>query len=243
MSPFNSFLSQSFAIATTFPKIVTNGLILNLDAGQQNSYRGTGTIWTDLSGRSNNGTLTNSPLYNRSNAGYLDFLSSSSQYATVSNPGSLSRWTVETVVRFTSSYSTKVSMIVGGQYDLSTNLNFTIGTNNAPINYNISVGFFDGSWRSTTGVAYALNTWFHITGTYDGSVIRQFTNGTQVDFLNYVGTPASGGEIRINRRWDDVVSSGNLFDSNIAVIRIYNRSLTASEVLQNYNATKGRFGI
>ena len=223
--------------------IIRDGLVLDLDAGISASYVGSGTTWTDLNVYANNGTLVNSPSYSSSNSGYLSFASASSQYATATNPGSLSRWTVETFVRFTSSYSTKVAMVVGGQYNLSSSLNFAIGTNNSPTNYNIAVGFFDGAWHNTTGVAYALNTWVHIVGSYDGSTVRQFTNGVQVDSLNYVGTPTSGGEIRINRRWDDVVSSSNLFDTNIAVVRIYNRALTATEISQNFNALRGRFGL
>lgn len=225
------------------PKIVTGGLVFSLDAGNLKSYPGSGTTWTDLSTTKNNGTLVNTPTYSSTSGGYLSFASASSQYATATNLGSLSRWTVEAIVRFTAAYNTKVAMVVGNQYNGASSLNFTIGTNNAPTNYNIAVGFFDGAWRSTTGVTYAQNTWVHITGSYDGSAVRQFTNGTQVDSLNYVGTPTSGGEIRINRRWDDVVSSGNLFDSNIAVVRIYNRALTASEVSQNFNALRGRYGI
>lgn len=241
MSPINSSISQSFGAATTNPKIITNGLVFNLDAGQTNSYN-TGSVWRDLSGRSNNGTLLNTPVFSSSNGGYLSFASASSQYATATSLGSLSRWTVETFVRFTTLYNTKVSMVVGNQYDGS-NINFTIGTNNAPTNYNIAVGFFDGAWRSTTGVTYTQNTWVQITGTYDGTAVRQFTNGSQVDSLNYVGTPVAGGELRINRRWDDSVTSGNLFDTNIAMVRIYNRALSSTEILQNFQASRGRFGI
>lgn len=225
------------------PSIVTNGLVFCLDAGNTKSYVGSGTTWRDISTTRNNGTLVNTPTYSSTSGGYLGFASASSQYATATDLGSLTRWTVETIVRFTAAYNTKVAMVVGNQYNGASSLNFTIGTNNAPTNYNIAVGFFDGAWRSTTGVAYAQNTWIHIIGTYDGSVVRQFTNGTQVDSLNYVGTPSSGGEIRINRRWDDIVSSGNLFDTNIAMVRIYNRTLTASEISQNFNALRGRFGI
>ena len=225
------------------PRIVTDGLVFALDAGNAKSYPSSGATWTDRSLSKNNATLSNTPTYSSTNGGYLSFASASSQYATATNPGSLTRWTAEAMVRFTSSYGAKVAMVVGGQFDGVSNLNFSIGTNNSPGNYNIAVGFFDGAWHNTTGVNYALNTWFHITGTYDGSTIRQYTNGVQVDSLSYTGTPASGGGIRINRRWDDVVSSGNLFDSNIAAVRVYNRALTSSEVSQNFNAIRGRFGI
>ncbi len=243
MSPLISTINQSFGFGTTFPKIVTNGLIFYLDAGQSTSYRGSTSNWFDLSVNRNNSTLINTPTYSNTNGGYLSFASASSQYATATNPGNLSRWTAEVFVRFTSSYNTKVAMIIGGQYDLVSNLNFTIGTNNAPTNYNIAVGFFDGAWRSTTGINYSLNTWFHIVGTYDGSAVRQYTNGVQVDSLNYSGTPSSGGEIRINRRWDDVVSSSNLLDSNLAIARVYNRALSVTEIQQNLNAHRSRFGI
>lgn len=225
------------------PKTITDGLVLCLDAANRKSYPGSGSTWTNRSGLSNNGTLVNTPTFSSENRGYLSFASASSQYATATNLGSLSRWTVETVVRFTAAYNTKVAMVVGNQYNGASSLNFSIGTNNSPTNFNIAVGFFDGTWHNTTGIAYDQNTWFHITGTYDGSTIRQYTNGTQVDSLNYIGTPTSGGEIRINRRWDDVVSSSNLFDSNIPMVRIYNRALTASEISQNFNALRGRYGI
>ena len=226
------------------PSIVTNGLIFCLDAGNTKSYPGSGSTWTDRSLSRNNATLVNTPTFNSSNGGHLSFSSASSQYATATNPGNLSTWTAEAMVRFTSSYSTKVAMVVGGQFDGVSNLNFTIGTNNAPINFNIAVGFFDGSWNSTTGVNYPLNTWVHITGTFSGTTLKQFTNGNVVETVSgLLASPLSGGQIRINRRWDDVVSSGNLFDSNIAVVRVYNRALSEAEVSQNFNAIRGRFGL
>lgn len=224
------------------PRITTSGLIFCVDAANTKSYTGSGSTWTDLSTVKNNSTLFATPTFNSANAGYLSFASASSQYATATDQGNLSTWTCEAFVRFTSVYSTKVSSIVCNQFNGS-NLNFSIGTNNAPNNYNISVGFFNGAWRTTTGVLLAQNTWFHVVGSYDGTTIRQYTNGSQVDSLNYTGTSSSGGEIRINRRWDDVVSSGNLLDTNISLVRIYNRALLLSEIQQNFNATCSRFGI
>lgn len=222
------------------PKIVTNGLVLYLDAANTKSYTSGSATWRDVSRSASSSSLSGTPTYS---SNYLGFASANSQYATAPSPGDLPNWTAEAFVRFTSAYSTKVAMVVGGQYNGSNKLNFTIGTNNAPTNYNIAVGFFDGTWHSTTGIAYALNTWVHITGTYDGTTIRQYTNGVQVDSLAYTGTPSSGGEIRINRRWDDIVSSGNLFDTNIGIVKVYNRALSATEVLQNYNATRNRYGL
>lgn len=250
----NSTNPQTFVLSTTSnnvtysisennniisSSIVGSGLLLNLDANNPASYSG----WNDLSGAANNSTLFASPTYVADRASYFNFSSGSAQYATAPNLGNLNNWTVETVVRFTAPYNTKVASVVGNQYNGLSSVNFSIGTNNAPINYNIAVGFFDGTWRNTNGVSYAQNSWWHITGTYDGSVVRQYTNGSQVDSLTYSGTPTSGGTVRINRRWDDFATSGNLFDSNISIVRIYNRALSASEVLQNFNATKDRYGL
>lgn len=224
------------------PQATMSGLIFCVDGANTKSYTGTESTWTDLSTTKNNSTLLNTPTFSSNNGGYLNFASASSEYATATNPGNLSAWTCECFVRFTNTYSTKVASIICNQFNGS-NLNFSIGTNNAPTNYNIAVGFFNGAWRTTTGVAYAQNTWFHIVGSYDGSVVRQYTNSTQVDSLNYVGTSQSGGEIRINRRWDDVVSSGNLLDTDIGLLRIYNRALTVAEVQQNFNSGRSRYGI
>lgn len=225
------------------PRIVTDGLVMCLDAANVKSYPGSGSSWSSAANSAYTTTLFNSPAFSNTNSGYISFSSASSQYATSATPGDLSRWTIEAFVRFTSSYSTKVATVICGQYNGSNKLNFSMGTNNAPTNYNIAIGFFDGSWHNTTGVNYALNTWFHIVGTYDGSTIRQYTNGNLVDSLNYTGTPSSGGEVRINRRWDDIVSSGNLLDTNIAKIQLYNRALSLDEIRQNFNASRGRFGI
>ena len=228
------------AIYKNTPPVVTNGLVLCLDAANTKSYTSGSTTVKDLSATATTATLFNTPTFTNNTLG---FASANSQYATLPSIGDLPLWTVEALVKFNATYNTKVAMVIGNQYNGSNKLNFTIGTNNAPTNYNIAVGFFDGAWHSTTGVTYGTNTWIHITGTYDGTTIRQFTNGVQVDSLSYTGTPSSGGEIRINRRWDDVVSSGNLFDTNLALTRIYNRALSAQEVLQNYNALKNRFNL
>ena len=108
----------------------------------------------------------------------------------------------------------------------------------------MTFGFFNGAWRNVTGFSMALNTWYHMIGTYDGSTINLYVNGVLNSSLSYAGTAASGGEIRIARRWDDVSNvASNFFSGDIGVIRIYNRALNATEISQNYNATRTRFGV
>ena len=221
--------------------IVTSGLTVYLDAGNDVSYSGAGSTWYDLAS-SNNATLFNSPTYNSD--GYLYFDKNSLEYGTIPNIGTKSNWTLEGWVRFKSSLSGQVSMIVGNQFNGSNAINFTIGTNGAPFSYNIQAGFYDGAWRNTTGFAPTLNTWYQIVGTYDGSTLRQYVNGSASGgTLNYVATLNSGGEIRLMRRWDSTVNSSDLFDGDLSIVRIYDRALTPDEVLQNFNVDKTRFGL
>lgn len=228
---------------TSFVSYPAN-LLVYLDSGNSSSYSGSGSTWTDLVAPTNNATLINTPTYSSSDGGIIQFDDVSLEYATIPNIGNLSQWTVETWVRITGSLSSKVSAIVCNQFDLSTKLNFSIGTNNAPTNRNIAVGFFDGAWRTTAGFVPTLNTWYQIVGTYDGTTIRQYVNGVaNGGTLSYSGTPQSGGEVRLMRRWDETLSAGNLIDGDLAIVKIYNSALSSGDILQSFNDNKSRFGL
>lgn len=227
------------AVATR--NIVTAGIQLYLDGG---TYSGSGTTWPDISGLGRNATLFNTPTFSAANGGYFNFLDTSFEYAAVPNIGSLNRWTAEVWARVGASLLGTVTSIVSNQFDLVNKLNFSLGTNNAPTSYNIAAGFYDGAWRTTAGISPSLSVWIHIVGTYDGTTIRQYTNATEANTLTYTGTPQSGGEIRIARRWDEAATTAtNFFKGDVAVVRLYNRALTAAEISANYAAERGRFGV
>jgi len=219
-------------------------LMVYLDAGDGSSYAGSGSTWYDLTSNNNDATLFNTPTYSSSFGGYLNFIDSNFEYGTIPNIGSLSKWTVETWVRFTSSINGKVSSIVTNQYDLSANLNFSLGTNNAPTNYNLAAGFYKSGWRNTTGFTPSTNTWYNIVGTYDGSVVRQYVNGVANGGTNsYATNPLSGGEIRLMRRWDDGFSASNFFNGDLAYVKIHNIDVSSDAISQNFNNIKSRFGL
>jgi len=227
-----------------YPTIVTSGLVLNLDAGFTPSYPRSGSTWSDVSTSSNNATLFNTPTFSSTSSGILQFDDNSSEYATAPNLGDLNVWTVEVWFRLTTSLTNKVTSLVCNQFNLVNKLNFSVGTNNAPGSYNLVVGFFNGAWRNTTGFAPSTNVWYQVVGTYDGSTIRQYVNGSASGgTLNYVGTPQSGGGVRIMRRWDETTSASNLVDGDLSIVRIYNRALSSTEVLSNFDSTKSRFGL
>jgi Concanavalin A-like lectin/glucanases superfamily len=217
-------------------------LLVYLDSGNPASYPGTGSTWTDLQGGDDNATLINSPTYSSLYQGILQFDDASLEYATIPDLGNLSKWTVEAWFRLNSPLTGKVTAIVTNEFDLVDKLNFSIGTNNAPTNRNISVGFFDGSFRTTTGVVPQVGVWYQVVGTYDGSVVRQYVNGVASGgTVNYVGTPESGGEVRLMRRWDLTAIASNLVDGDLAIVKIYNGAISDSEVLSSYNSTYTRF--
>lgn len=235
-------LRSTIGVISLKSGILRNNLVFYLDSTNTSSYIGSGSTWNDLSTSGLTTTLYNTPTYNN---GILSFDDASLEYAeTNSNHPDYNTWTVECWVRFNSSLSGKCTAVVTGQYDMGTKLNFSIGTNNFPSNSNIAVGFFNGAWRTTSGFTPSLSTWYHITGTYDGTTIRQYINGVaNGGTLNYTGIPQSGGKIRIARRWDDVLSSTNLLDADIPIVRIYNKALGVDELLSNYNTDKSYFGL
>jgi hypothetical protein len=224
-----------------YDNVIDSGLLLHLDAGSTYSYIGTGTTWEDLK-NNNDSTLINTPTYNSNFGGYLSFDDTSLEYATAPDLGNLSNWTVEVWFRLSEPLSGKISSLVTNAWNGSTSLNFSIGTNNAPVNYDLCIGFFDSNWRNTSGFTPNVGEWYQVVGTYDGSVLRQYVNGTASGgTLNYSGIPTSGGLVRFMRRWDDSLSSSNLIKGDLQVVRIYDRALSSSEVTHNYNMNVARF--
>lgn len=231
---------------TSYEGVITSGLSLHLDVQHPLSYGGTGTTWYGLTANNRDATLINTPTYNGSSPYNFGFDRNTFEYATIPNIGNLSNFTVEAWFKLTTipvSASPRATSIISNEFN-GTVLNFSIGTNNAPTDYNIGIGFFNGAWFRTTGFTPLNNTWYHVVGTYNGSVLNLYRNGDLFSSANHSATPISGGNIRIARRWDDADNvPGNFFPGNISIIRIYNTALSGSQVVQNYNAQKSRFGL
>ncbi len=227
-----------------YPQIVTSGMVLCYDVGYTPSYPTSGVTIYDLSENQDHGTLVNGPIYSGSNGGFLTFSDTSLEYVDAPNIGDLPQWTVEVWFRLNKSLDGKVTSIASSQFDLVNKLNFSIGTNNAPANRNLAVGFFNGAWRNTTGFVPQVGEWYQVVGTYDGSVLRQYVNGVASGgTLNYVGTPQSGGEVRLMARWDLLSSASDFVDGDLAITYIYNRALSSSEVSNNFSEVSNRFAI
>jgi hypothetical protein len=218
--------------------IVTNGLVLNLDAGQQDSYPGSGTTWTDLSGSGNNGTLVNGVGYNSDNGGSLVFDGIND---TVNFTYDLrSDWTYEcwalhnTVSGF--------AFLGQGQNTARSGLHIWFRNGN-DLRFAMYSNDTDAiSLTTSTGV------WYHYCFTYNHSTFLKqiYRNGVQLTGIpqqtqtSYIGT----GTVRIGATYSFGVSlsqGGSYANGRIASSRLYNRVLTTAEIAQNFNALKSRY--
>jgi hypothetical protein len=217
--------------------IVTDGLVLYLDAGNVKSYPTTGTTWTDLVGV-NNGVLTNGPTFNPSNGGSIVF-DGTNDYV---NCGNTPRATItgssvslEAWANYNISQQDWKGIIYKSDGNSSGYQLFIDSAERVAFGVMTTAGFS----RPNAGFTLPENTWNHIVGSYDGSNMRIYVNG-----ILYNTTAQSGSILTSTTNLFVGMSfGGEEFPGYIAIARIYNRGLSTSEVLQNYNATKQRFNL
>lgn len=223
------------------PKIVTNGLALCLDAGNIKSYPGSGTSWTDLSGNGNTGTLLNGVGYNSGNGGSLVF-DGSNDYV-VCNPSGLNilNISVGAWVKFTN-MTIDISVFMS---------RYIPGANGWFIYYYKPTNQFSVDGRENSSAYYSLRTtktyektnWNYVVWTKSASIWSLYVNGV-FDASNTFGNGISpfvetnlsiGAYVQFNENYYP--------NCNLSTTHIYNRTLSAAEILQKYNALKGRFNL
>jgi hypothetical protein len=224
-------------MATSYnPKIVTSGLVLCLDAANRDSYPGSGTLWSDLSGNRKVGSLVNGPTYNSSNLGSIAF-DGTDDYVSVSQ--SLSTpITVTSFVRLTDFSKTANALI-------STNPHNVLGIQlNRLGNGEIYVYVGNGStWLAFPSIASTsnmlVNTWYQVSFTSTGSSSTLFLN------QNIVGTSSNSpsGWGSTYYLGSIVVNNTECLKGNIGTTMVYNRALSSTEISQNFNALRGRYGV
>jgi hypothetical protein len=225
------------------PKIVTAGLVFALDAANTRSYTGTGTVWTDLSQVGNNGTLTNGPTFNTANGGSIVF-DGVDDYVVMPSRVVDSTFTGLAVECWVKPTNATTSIIMENGTGYTTNGFYLAQETSTQFSFAIagSTNQYDNVNASTN---YSINNWYHIVGVWTpGSVVNIYINGVLSN-----GTRASQGAQTVLLNGNTNLYIGirptNSFPyrGNISVTRIYNRVLSPSEILQNFNAQKGRFGL
>ena len=219
------------------PNIVENGLVLALDAADKNSYKGSGTNWKDLSGNSYNGTLTNGPTFSNTNGGVINF-DGTDDYVDCGNVlASLTNLTLECFVKFgtqSTSYNGIISKTLSNAngYEIRT-AGYTSTTTTAQFRY-------VGDNGSPDFGALTNGIWYHLTATGILGSQLVYINGSIYNSGTYAGTPSANSNSLVIGK---LAYAGLYANMTMGFARIYNRALSASEILQNYNVTKTRFGL
>jgi hypothetical protein len=235
------------------PSIVTSGLVLCLDAASPRSYPGSGTNWVDVTGNGNTGTLTNGPTYNSSNLGSITFDGIDDRVEMTGKGLAFSNFSIEAMIKPSSNnggYEAIISTTLGTNNDYEYGLNWDLGPDSTAsfnvMNLEISRaygGFFN---RDVMISSFPFNTWVHLFLTVSASsaFYKVYVNGVEDYSGTYSGTTTNFDRIVIGQRYYGGSYQGSsTFTGNIAGVKIYDRSLSAAEVLQNFNALRGRYGI
>jgi len=215
------------------PSIVSDGLVLYLDSANSRSYSGSGNTWYDLSRSSNTSALTNGASYVGSgSSSYISFDGSNDYVIVNSNANILSKTEyTKTAYMYITSFSTSNNIISGGNSAQHAFWLFASDKLNAGHN---------GAWNTVVGsTTLSLNRWYFSVVTYSStSGWKLYLNGIQ-DGSSVDTTTFTGSQFVNIGSYDN----GNNFTGRIAGALIYNRVLSAAEILQNFNATRFRYGI
>jgi hypothetical protein len=239
-------LSNYNSTAPTIVNITTNGLVLYYDPSSASSYPGSGTTITDLSGNGRNGTMSNISF----TSPYFTYNGTSSQISIADNaalePGS-GDWTMEVWVN----QSVSGNDVVLGKFDpggLTVDVSYSIRTTKTTYYAQIGSGSGSGStlFVNSTNYVGTIGSWSQIIYVFTNvaaNTLQTFVNGSSI------GTVSHSLPSILNTSSNLYIGSYNngeysqWFDGKIGITRLYNRALTAPEVLQNYNADKSKYGL
>jgi len=234
------------------PKIVTGGLVLALDAADKNSYPGSGTLWRDISGNNNNGTLTNGPAYINSNLGTIT-TDGIDDYINAGNASSIKmgtgNFTISTWVKILTQTGTATFKgVMTSKQSPAASAGYGFYWNNS-----VNKFLWSTANGSSSSEIFTSNTWANLVNAWANIVMIRQNGATNNGhfYINGVYESLSSSATVLNVDTTTNMTIGNTadlysaywFKGTFGSSQIYNRALTATEVLQNYNATKSRFGL
>ena len=238
--------------------LVTSGLILHLDSSNSGSYPGSGTTWTDLSGNGRNATLINGPQYSSLDGGKIVF-DGTNDYAEISNPPVLGSGDFAIEVWFkrkTSTLSWDDSYLFSkwnsGAYGGTNEWGLAFGDTEGSSNGNritLSLEMTGGGYYGITSDEILINTWYQVVTIRESGTLKMYINGSlrttstpSIATYGALGTKSINSVDRKLRVAYHDTSGSNLYSNvEVPIIRMYNRSLSDTEVVQNYLNNKSRF--
>jgi hypothetical protein len=247
--PLSTFSSQNRPLNRIFSTsmLVSSGLICHLKTAPP-----TGSTWTDNVGNSN-ATLANSPTYSSNNGGYIS-LNGSNQYILTSTSlnaqisgTSPNKSTDQSI--FIWCYPTEQGIIVSelGQASINT------GYHDSNIEMTSGGVIYFSCWHNAltskvTSTSKSFNAWYNLGWTYSGTTLTAYINGVSIGTATFTRNPPfnSGNNLHYGLGAIDgtnMGSDGSYCAMNVGSFLVYNRALTASEVLMNYNSNKSIYGL
>jgi len=227
------------------PKIVTDGLVLCLDAANPKSYPGSGTTWFDLSGNGNDGTLVNGVGFDSANLGNITFdgandhVNINPRLLDNANRGTVivwfnkriwdsSRW--DTIFSKANGLGFNNNHIQISRQSTSDQISLTISNNTSSTTTSVNTGSIED------------NVWYQIGMTWNGSVLIGYLNGDEIDRTNTTITiPDNSTHVTLGE--GAAGNTSRYFNGFISSCFCYNRALTEAEIKQNFNALRGRYGL
>jgi len=224
--------------------IVTDGLVMHLDAGNAASYPGSGTTWTDLSGNGNHATLTNGPTFDSANGGSIVF-DGSNDYAKIASTSFTIGTSATTICSWCAADSAcafyNIALSVGfGQPGQMIYVGHVGGATVGPAN-TLGGGLYGYNYGTDVD---ANNDWHYMCAVYDGGANAPIS--IYIDnVLKITATVPLNASTNISHIGSGVDGdiANYFFIGKVGTAEVYNRALSAAEIESNYNAIKGRYGL
>lgn len=231
------------------PSIITDGLVLYIDAANTKSYPGSGTVWSDLSGNDNNGTLVNGPTFDSGNNGSIVF-DGADDYADFNGfQTPLTNRSIELITSINTSINSSGQATIFGNSDQPGN---SIDDKGVSILYRFDrisvyiIGYDPNASpvapRTTLNLINSpeVGKYYHIILTHDNSIVKGYVNGELITSSSCIGSRQPNNSLILGSYSPGYSTK---YDGNIALVKVYGTVLTPQEILQNYNATKSRYGL
>jgi hypothetical protein len=213
-----------------------SSLVLYIDPGSPNSYYNkTATTIKDISGNNLTGSFTNGAAYSSSNGGNIA-LDGGDDYVTFGDVAALNFTTPFSIGCWFKANTTQPSPDSGiiGNIAASPYSGYMLWYNGNTVDF-----YFNSGVRANSTTTIATNTWYHVMGVWTGTAAQVYLNGALNVSAAYAIAPSNGGPVFTIGQYQ----SGRMFAGNVTLCTAYSRALDATEVLQNYNASRARFGL
>jgi hypothetical protein len=241
---------SAYGVAAGLGRVVQSGLVLYLDAGNSKSIVSGSTTWTDISRNNNSGSLINGPAFSSANGGSIVFDGTNDYVTAGSTPSGTSLFTFSCWIFFNGDitgnwFDRKAAVLMSGNAGGTTEFVIMTSGSNAAPPFLISFGRHSGGTAGSCSFSplnMPVNRYHNITLVRDGSASQKLYQNGELLVSGNVSTNFDAGTLHIGGAPAGGGFTGHL-NGSIANVMRYNRALSATEVLQNYNMEKKRFGL